>query len=618
MDPLSVIAGITGIIGFTTKAIQEVIQIISDMKDAPTEISQLKGELENLKMVLQSAQTVFHRQNFKPKDVILLHSVQQCMDSCKENVSALLSALKQIAALPFGGGKRDKALTIWRWMQRKTQIRAQQGRLREAKASLNLSITVCNGYLTGKGFTDIQEEIENMFEQHRKDFMSPNGARGFRRKLENDLRSVTTVSQPSSATGQTDGGYALKRFMDDLSEAEPPVEAPIIYSAPTEHTPLLNAVSIGDLKRVLELASTGASFLERYDNGLTILHHCALYNEPQIAAIALDHGANINSKDIQERLTPFQLAMREESWNVAELLITRGCTLGGFDDEQLLGFLRHHSGDLASPKDVIKGLNERLRNSVNGHNIVSKLVDRNDIQTLQLLLEAGFSPNEAEQKTNIMPLHRAILFKHIYCLRLLIEHGADTNAFLPPSSHQFLQRGDRCHDEIRELSLSKGITPLSLATNGDDEVNVIAMKMLLENGADPNYFFEERGSTLLTSVCAPYYWSFAKALIEAGANVNVVAKTDNTNPLYWAVRCSNLTMLTSLLDHGADPNLPSPSHCLHTAILQGSEEMAIELANRGSDLNAKDGQGKTPLQRAEQCGLLLVVEAIRILSGLST
>lgn len=70
-----------------------------------------------------------------------------------------------------------------------------------------------------------------MFEQHRKDFMSPNGARGFRRKLENDLRSVTTVSQPSSATGQTDGGYALKRFMDDLSEAEPPVEAPIIYSA---------------------------------------------------------------------------------------------------------------------------------------------------------------------------------------------------------------------------------------------------------------------------------------------------------------------------------------------------------------------------------------------------
>lgn len=236
-----------------------------------------------------------------------------------------------------------------------------------------------------------------------------------------------------------------------------------------------------------------------------------------------------------------------------------------------------------------------------------------------------------------MPLHRAILFKHIYCLRLLIEHGADTNAFLPPSSHQFLQRGDRCHDEIRELSLSKGITPLSLATNGDDEVNVIAMKMLLENGADPNYFFEERGehlcrdwtikrresdtklgSTLLTSVCAPYYWSFAKALIEAGANVNVVAKTDNTNPLYWAVRCSNLTMLTSLLDHGADPNLPSPSHCLHTAILQGSEEMAIELANRGSDLNAKDGQGKTPLQRAEQCGLLLVVEAIRILSGLST
>lgn len=118
-------------------------------------------------------------------------------------------------------------------------------------------------------------------------------------------------------------------------------------------------------------------------------------------------------------MTPFQLAMREESWNVAELLITRGCTLGGFDDEQLLGFLRHHSGDLASPKDVIKGLNERLRNSVNGHNIVSKLVDRNDIQTLQLLLEAGFSPNEAEQKTSKMEMLKYLTISN-YCVSIQI------------------------------------------------------------------------------------------------------------------------------------------------------------------------------------------------------
>lgn len=83
-------------------------------------------------------------------------------------------------------------------------------------------------YLTGKGYSDIQEEIERLYQRHGKDFISPNGARVFRRKLEDDLRSVTAVSEPSSATGQTDSGYALNRFIEELGEAEAPVEAPMI------------------------------------------------------------------------------------------------------------------------------------------------------------------------------------------------------------------------------------------------------------------------------------------------------------------------------------------------------------------------------------------------------
>ncbi|KAI1776979.1 ankyrin repeat-containing domain protein [Hypoxylon cercidicola] len=617
MDPISVIASITGIIAFTTKAAQEVIRVISDMRDAPTEISQLKGELENLNMVLQSAQTVFHGQSFKPKDVILLLSVQQCMDTCKENVSGLQSALEQIATLPFGGGTRDKVLTMWRWMQHKGEIRSQQGRLREAKASLNLSISVCNGYLTGKGYADIQEEMENMYQRHREDFLSPAVARGFRRKLEDDLRSVTAVSQPSSVC-QTDGGYALNRFIKELGEAEDPIEVPMIDPAPTEHTALLNAVSMGDSRRVLELASAGASFSGRYENGLTILHHCALYDESQIAAIALDHGANINSKDTQERLTPFQLAMREESWSVADLLLSRGCALGSFDGEQLLGFLRDHSSDLTPVKDLIKGLNKRLQNSTNSYDIVSEVVDKNDFRMLQLLLEAGFNPNAGEPQTNILPIHRAIVFQHLACLRLLVEYDADTNAFLPPSTHQFLQRGNKCHDEMREMLLVKGVTPLSLATDRSDQVNVTMASLLLKNGADPDFVFEMHDSTLIISRCAPYFWDHAKALIEAGANVNFVTrKTDNTNALYWALCCDNPKLLSLLLDHGADPNLPSPSYVLHAAIERGSVQMAVMLANRGSNLDAKDDQGRTPLEHAEQCGLSLVAEAIRNVSRLT-
>lgn len=163
---------------------------------------------------------------------------------------------------------------------------------------------------------------------------------------------------------------------------------------------LLDAVSTGDSARVLKLASTGASFASQFDNGLTILHHCAIYNKPQIAAIALDHDANINSKDAQERLTPFQLAMREKSWDVAEVLVSRGCAIGTFNSEQLLELLREHSGDLSSIRNLLKILSERLRNSGNNHDIVTEVVDKNEFRMLQLLLEAGFNSNTAEPQTS--------------------------------------------------------------------------------------------------------------------------------------------------------------------------------------------------------------------------
>ncbi|KAI1380236.1 ankyrin repeat-containing domain protein [Hypoxylon crocopeplum] len=612
MDPLSVIAGITGIIGFTTATAQQLIEIISDIRDAPTEITQLGDELKNLNMVLQSTQAVFQGQSFKPQDVILLQSVEQCMVSCKDHVSALLSVLGPLSTLSFGGGIRDKALIMWRWRQRKTEIRAQQGRLREAKASLNLIVSVCNGYLTGKGHAEIQHEIERLYKQHSKDFISPDGARGFRQRLEDDLRSVTAASRPSSAAGQTDGDYAMNIFMQQLDEAEAPVDDPTMDISPINRPTLLNAVANGNSNRVLELAVKGASFTDRYSNGLTMLHHCALYDEPQIATIALDHGANINSKDTKERLTSFQLAMREESWSVAQLLVGRGCSLGGFNSEQLLGLLRKHSGDLSSMKDLVKTLSERLNNSESDHDIVSEAVDKNDFRALQLLLEAGFDPNIEEPQTKIMPIHRAILFQHLVCLRLLVQHGANTNAFLHPSIHPFLQRENKCHDAMRERVLPGGVTPLTLATNIANEINVSMTKLLLEYGADPEYVFEIRNTTVVVTVCAPYYWSHAKVIIEAGANVNYVCdKTDNSNALYWAIICSNQELVELLLDHGAELNTPHPLHPLHNSINQGLENMTALLVNRGADLTVKDKQGRTPLERAEQLGQHLVVETIQ-------
>ncbi|KAI0382243.1 ankyrin repeat-containing domain protein [Hypomontagnella monticulosa] len=611
MDPLSVIAGVTGIVAFTARTTQEVIQLISELRGAPTEINQVKRELENLTIVLQSTQTVFHGQSFKQQDVILLEGIQKCIISCRDSVSALQTTVQQISTSSYGGGMRDKALVMWRWRQHKGDIRLRQDELREAKASLNLSVSVCNGYLTGKGYTEIHEEMERLYQRHSKDFINSDGARGFRRKLEDDLRSVTAVSRPSSIAGKTDGEYAFNLFMDKLGDAEDPMDDTTLDGSRDTRSLLLDAVSTGDSARVLALASEGASFASQFDNGLTILHHCAIYNKPQIASIALDHDANINSKDTHERLTPFQLAMREESWGVAEILVSRGCAIGNFNGEQLLKLLREHSGDLSSIQNLLKLLSERLKNSGNNHDIVAEVVEKNEFRMLQLLLEAGFDPNTAEPQTNIKPIHRAILFQHTVCLKLLIHHGAEMNAYLHPSTQQFLRRGDKCHDELRDTLLPKGVTPLSLATHRSGDVNVSMTKMILEGGADPDWYFKVHESTLLLTICATYYKGHARALIEAGANVNFVrTRTDHSSALYWSIICRNRELAELLLERGADPNAPIMTPALHVAIAQSEDYIATLLIKKGADLDTKDKEGRTPLQNAKRLGRRRIVDAI--------
>ncbi|KAI1500755.1 ankyrin repeat-containing domain protein [Biscogniauxia marginata] len=610
MDPLSIIASTIGIVGFTAKTAQEVIKIISDIRDAPSELIDVRADLENLNLILRSTERVFANQTFKPRDAVLFETLEQCTSNCKTPVNALHSILQQLV-VSDGAGTRSKLLWLGRWMLLKSDIRSQRARVREAKASLNLVVSVSNGYLTGKGYDDIRQDVEALYERLRKDFSSRSGARVFREKLEEDLRTVTAGSRSPSITAQTDSDYPMNLFLDKLDDAETAVEPPNIGPSLTEQSILLDAVVVGDSKRVENLISAGASLTNRYSNGMTILHHCALYDERQIATTFLDHGGNINAKDGQEHLTPFQLAIREKSWGVAELLVSRGCALGGLDSKQLLALLREHSRNISPIKPLLGSLKERVKLGQYDYDVVSEATDNNDFQSLQHLLEAGFNHSTPEKLTNILPIHRAVVFKHIACLRLLLEHGADPDAYLPPVVFEFLQQGDNCHNKLRQHKHARGLTPITLCMLVNKEIDLSMMELLLKHGADPNFEYEPTKSTILLSQCAPYYFAHAKLLIEYGANVNFLRPTDNTTGLHWAIVCDNLELVEFLLDHGADPNIPCPTSPLLQAVDDGQSSIAILLITRGAKLDVKDEHGRTPLEKAEMNGQHTIAEIIR-------
>lgn len=144
MDPLSVIASVTGIVAFTTKTVQGIITLISEARDAPTAVIELQTELENLNMVLRSAGLMLNERPFKPEAVTFLETIKQCMTSCQTSVCALIKAVGEVTAPAYGNGTRSKMVMMGRWMLRKHEITSHRSKLLEARASLNLIISVSN------------------------------------------------------------------------------------------------------------------------------------------------------------------------------------------------------------------------------------------------------------------------------------------------------------------------------------------------------------------------------------------------------------------------------------------------------------------------------------------
>ena len=216
-------------------------------------------------------------------------------------------------------------------------------------------------------------------------------------------------------------------------------------------------------------------------------------------------------------------------------------------------------------------------------------------------------------------LHHAILQRRQSDIKLLIKHGADVNAYLP----QTARRPDRKELPRQQLLLAKDdrdYTPLLLASGDPNTLPIF--QLLLDSGANPNFFFPvigklifrhfigpiltiSEGDAHLNCCCAEYYLPFARALVKAGANVDFRDRDSGYSALFWAVVCGNPELVNLLLDHGADINIKSHRNTggltpLHQAVSINHDTEASILIQRGADLTIRDADGLTPLERAKR------------------
>jgi hypothetical protein len=139
MDPFSIVASSTGIIGFAIQASTSLYSLIDGTLDAPKEVTAASREAKAFASVLTSLQGLIAEGKVREDAIVLLRGP---LDNCVNTLTAL-SLKIQPHIKPTGDAKKSK----WRgltWYLKREETRELCSRLSQSNVTLNTAISIMN------------------------------------------------------------------------------------------------------------------------------------------------------------------------------------------------------------------------------------------------------------------------------------------------------------------------------------------------------------------------------------------------------------------------------------------------------------------------------------------
>ncbi len=445
---------------------------------------------------------------------------------------------------------------------------------------------------------------------------------GNRSEVKELLAKKADVNAPL-ADGSTAIQWAV--YNDDLEMADMLIAAGANVKTPNLDgaTPLSLACVNGDAAMIGKLLNAGADPNERLSHGETALMMASKTGSVDAMKVLLDHGADVNAKETLRGTTALMWASQEQQTDAIKVLLAHGADVNAGDavivqkgarprgpgptqtqNGTVFGGAVGADGKPVAPAAAAPRVTRAAATAVKiAPNAAKPANDAND--------DAGFGGGGRVGRMTALDF--AALEGDLDTARVLVAAKANVN----------------------QITVD-GWTPLTVATQNR---NYKLAAYLLDQGADPNiptgggwtplYLATDNrnidGGEYPVRSGDMDHLDFIKLLLAHGADVNARIKDhtetrtnftgqwlneDGATPFLRAAHSGDLVLMKLLLDHGADPKIPTRLNVTALEVASGigwvegityqwSPAQSLEavklLYSLGLDVNNADDDGRTAL-----------------------
>ncbi|KAL8828437.1 MAG: hypothetical protein Q9170_006602, partial [Blastenia crenularia] len=523
MDPLSVIAGVLGIVSVAAKSSKSLYELIDAVRSAPNEIKNISRDTQAFYSIIFSLESSL--KDSKVAAAIaddealtaLVGNLREPLVNCASMLGQLMVKIQGFIR-PLDGERWRFSSNDLRWWYGKREVVELTGRVEAMKATLNTGLTavgtLCNIRLVAVRIPAARKPIRR-------------------------------------GSGDTDAGFILRRYVEEretasqytssLAPPSPPAEAFRQARVSTDTT--LQVTESGSGQQVIDKVER----LHRAENQRNALLQAAQQGDTLLTEVALEEGADVNAKG-PEGTAAIHIAVFRGHYEVVEILIKHGADINLLtnrdsnpgDFKFLGGRTALHWAAIRGYEDIVRLL---IKNKANIDATSSRLKQTplqdaiKDVSTTSianLLLEHGASVISHDDE-GWTTLHQAAHSGHVAMIDILIDKGCDIEA------HTF-------DNSTVDSNRFRRTTPLFLAAANGKEA---AVKALMAHGANHrcHNIIEEMP---IHVACWRGFPSIVRIMLDSGMDIEEKDVQYEETPLLKAASTGQIGVLKLLIERGAN------------------------------------------------------------------